>query len=166
MDPVPMLCGLLVQRRHAAAETGVVAQDIKPPKPLLGCRDHALDVFLLRHIAMYRYRPVAGSRGNRTFSAPAATQTAPNSARPIERSMTTPNRPSQPGAATAGRPNTPVTQPGGFFGRGMLGGLAVGIFGLVMLHHSDGVGANVVWGAVAVGGTLVAVLGYAAMRFE
>jgi predicted lipid-binding transport protein (Tim44 family) len=79
--------------------------------------------------AMAAPRMNAGSRGNRTFSAPAATQTAPNAARPIERSMTTPNRPSQPGAATAGRPNTPATQPGGFFGRGMLGGLAAGFLG-------------------------------------
>ena len=43
----------------------------------------------------------SGSRGNRTYSAPPATQTAPNAARPIERSATTPARPEQPGAATA-----------------------------------------------------------------
>lgn len=71
----------------------------------------------------------AGSRGGRTYSQPPATQTAPNAARPIERSMTTPNRPAQPGAATAARPSTPATQPGGFFGRGMLGGLAAGFLG-------------------------------------
>ncbi len=45
-------------------------------------------------------------------------------------------------------------------------GLAAGIIGLLMLHHSDGVGANVLWSTVSVGGTLVAVLGYAALRFE
>src|SRR5687767_2546644 len=71
----------------------------------------------------------SGSRGSRTYSAPPATQTAPNAARPIERSMTTP-RPGQPGAATAARPTTPATQPGGFFSRGgMLGGLAAGFLG-------------------------------------
>ena len=72
----------------------------------------------------------SGSRGNRTYSAPPATQTAPNAARPIERSMTTP-RPGQPGAATAARPTTPATQPGGMFGRfgGVMGGLAAGFLG-------------------------------------
>jgi predicted lipid-binding transport protein (Tim44 family) len=44
--------------------------------------------------------------------------------------MTTPNRPAQPGAATAARPTTPATQPGGFFSRGgLLGGLAAGFLG-------------------------------------
>jgi predicted lipid-binding transport protein (Tim44 family) len=70
----------------------------------------------------------AGSRGSRTYSAPPATQTAPNAARPIERSMTTPRQ--QPGAVTPARPTTPATQPGGFFSRGgLLGGLAAGFLG-------------------------------------
>jgi predicted lipid-binding transport protein (Tim44 family) len=49
----------------------------------------------------------AGSRGSRTFIAPPPTTTAPNSARPIERSMTQPAQPgasSQPAAAFAGGP--------------------------------------------------------------
>jgi predicted lipid-binding transport protein (Tim44 family) len=72
----------------------------------------------------------AGSRGSRTYSAPPATQTSPNAARPIERSMTSPSRPAQPGAATPARPTTPATQPGGFFSRGgILGGLAAGFLG-------------------------------------
>lgn len=80
--------------------------------------------------AMAAPRFNAGSRGGRTFSAPPATQTAPNAARPVERSMTSPNRPTQPGAATAARPTTPASQPGGFFSRGgMLGGLAAGFLG-------------------------------------
>ena len=45
--------------------------------------------------AMAAPRMNSGSRGNRTHSAPPATQTAPNAARPIERTMTTP-RPAQP----------------------------------------------------------------------
>ena len=66
----------------------------------------------------------AGSRGSRTFIAPPPTATAPNAARPIERSMT---QPGQPGASSAARPAGP---PGGFFNRpGLLGGLAAGFLG-------------------------------------
>jgi hypothetical protein len=43
----------------------------------------------------------AGSRGSRTFTAPPPTATAPNAARPIERSMTQPGQP--PGASSVGR---------------------------------------------------------------
>lgn len=65
----------------------------------------------------------AGSRGSRTYSAPPPTATAPNTAAPIQRSMT---QPAQPGAASAARPATP----GGFFNRpGLLGGLAAGFLG-------------------------------------
>jgi predicted lipid-binding transport protein (Tim44 family) len=70
----------------------------------------------------------AGSRGNRTFSAPPPTATAPNAARPVERSMT---QPGQPGS-TVNRPATanPAAQTGGFFRPGtMLGGLAAGFLG-------------------------------------
>ncbi len=72
----------------------------------------------------------AGSRGSRTFSAPPPTATAPNPARPIERSMT---QPAQPGAAPVARPATPAA-PGGFFNRpGLLGGLAAGFLGAGLL---------------------------------
>ena len=70
----------------------------------------------------------AGSRGARTFSAPPPTATAPNAARPIERSMTTPGQP----GSSFNRPATanPAAQTGGFFSRGgMLGGLAAGFLG-------------------------------------
>src|SRR5215831_8432681 len=63
----------------------------------------------------------AGSRGARTFSAPPTTRTAPTQAAPIQRSITQPS--SQP------RFGTPATQPGGFFSRGLLGGLAGGFIG-------------------------------------
>ena len=70
----------------------------------------------------------SGSRGSRTFSAPPPTATAPNAARPIERSMTQPGQPgsslNRPAAAN------PAAQTGGFFSRGgMLGGLAAGFLG-------------------------------------
>ena len=70
-----------------------------------------------------RSRISAGSRGTRTYSAPAPTATAPSGIRPIERSAI------QPGAATAARPSAaPAT--GGFFNRGgLLGGLAAGFIG-------------------------------------
>ena len=66
-----------------------------------------------------------GSRGMRTFSAPAPTRTAPNTAAPIQRSMT------QPGAAsTVGQAATrPGLLGGGLFGGGLLGGLAAGFIG-------------------------------------
>jgi predicted lipid-binding transport protein (Tim44 family) len=75
-----------------------------------------------------------GSRGARTYSSPAPTQTAPSAAAPIQRSMTPQ---SQPGAQ-ATRPATPAAAPatGGFFGstlgRGLMAGLVgAGIFGLL-----------------------------------
>lgn len=70
----------------------------------------------------------SGSRGTRTFSAPAATPTAPSAAQPIQRTVT------QPGAATAARPAATAgggffNRPGGLFGGGLLGGLAAGFIG-------------------------------------
>ena len=62
-----------------------------------------------------------GSRGMNTFSMPPATRTAPNAAAPITRSMT------QPGAA-ASTVGQGAERPG-FFGGGMLSGLAAGFLG-------------------------------------
>ena len=67
----------------------------------------------------------AGSRGSRTYSAPPATNTAPTTAAPMERSMT-----QRPAGAPAG-----VPQQGsrfGGFGAGLMGGLlGVGLGGLL-----------------------------------
>jgi predicted lipid-binding transport protein (Tim44 family) len=64
----------------------------------------------------------SGSRGSRTFSAPPSTQTAPNTAAPIQRTMT------QPGATTTASPAAPAAASGGLFGgRGMMGGLMGGL---------------------------------------
>ncbi|WP_246164200.1 TIM44-like domain-containing protein [Blastochloris sulfoviridis] len=76
-----------------------------------------------------------GSRGSQTFSAPPATNTAPRPGAPIERSMTQPGQ-TNPGVNQA-RPGQPAAQPGGSFGRGLLGGIAggllgAGLFGLLM----------------------------------
>lgn len=72
-----------------------------------------------------------GSRGSRTFSAPAPTRTAPTTTAPMERSMTQPARPNAAGPAAAAQPNR-----GGLFGGfggGMLGGLAAGFLGAGLL---------------------------------
>jgi predicted lipid-binding transport protein (Tim44 family) len=65
----------------------------------------------------------SGSRGARTFSAPAATPTAPRAAQPLQRSTTQPST-AATGAAAAGQAARP-----GLFGGGMLGGLAAGFLG-------------------------------------
>ena len=78
-----------------------------------------------------------GSRGMRTFSAPAPTRTAPTAA-PIQRSMT------QPGAASnVGQASRPGLLGGGLFGGGLLGGLAAGfigagLFGMLFGHGMFG----------------------------
>ena len=82
----------------------------------------------------------AGSRGSRTYSTPPSTNTAPSTARPMERSME-PSRPAAPYGQQATRP--PIGQPnpaGGFFSRspfmaGLMGGLiGVGLGGLLFGH--------------------------------
>src|SRR4051812_18805626 len=57
----------------------------------------------------------SGSRGNRTFSAPPSTSTAPNAAQPFNRTMTQPGSPGL-GAGAAG-----AAHKGGFFNRPGLG---------------------------------------------
>lgn len=73
-----------------------------------------------------------GSRGTRTYSAPPATNTAPTTAAPIQRSMTPQNQAARPA-------NTPAGQQagrGGMFGGlagGLMGGLLLGgLFGMLM----------------------------------
>ena len=79
-----------------------------------------------------------GSRGSRTYSAPPPTATAPNSARPIERTMTQPGSPARRPSRAARHAGG--ARPGGLFSRpGLLGGLAAGflgagLFGLLAGH--------------------------------
>ena len=70
----------------------------------------------------------SGSRGGRTYSAPAATQTAPRAA-PMERSMAQPARPGSAVGQAAGAGAKPGLLGGGMFGGGLLGGLAAGFIG-------------------------------------
>lgn len=73
-----------------------------------------------------------GSRGDRTYQAPAPTQTAPTQAQPVQRSAT-PTQPTQ-----AQRPAQPAAAQGGFFQRnpfmgGLMGGLlGAGLIGMLM----------------------------------
>lgn len=82
-----------------------------------------------------------GSRGARTYQAPAPTRTAPNNAAPIERSMT-PNPGPQTSRPAAGAQNAAAAQRSGGmfgnFGRSMLGGLLVG--GLIGMLLGNGLG--------------------------
>ena len=68
-----------------------------------------------------------GSRGTQTYTAPPTTQTAPTTAKPVERSMT------QPGAARPATANAPTgSRFGSGFGGLLLGGLlGAGLFGLL-----------------------------------
>ncbi|MBY0336749.1 MAG: TIM44-like domain-containing protein [Acetobacteraceae bacterium] len=78
----------------------------------------------------------SGSRGSRSYSAPPATRTAPDAARPFDRTQTAPG-PANPGyGAPAARPGTAAGQParggfmGGLLGAGLLGMLlGAGFFG-------------------------------------
>jgi predicted lipid-binding transport protein (Tim44 family) len=71
-----------------------------------------------------RPRSSFGSRGTKTYTAPAPTATTPNAA-PINRSMT-------PNSQVPGMAQRPVSGPGGFFNRpgfGFFGGLMTGLLG-------------------------------------
>jgi predicted lipid-binding transport protein (Tim44 family) len=108
-----------------------------------------------------------GSRGSRTYSAPAPSATAPGSVAPVQRSMTSPS--GAPGGAYAPQPGMPGYagyQPGygfggGPFGRspfgGFMGGLVAGglIGGLFGHHWGGGWGGNG-WGGG--GGGLLTIL--------
>ncbi|WP_448204080.1 Tim44 domain-containing protein [Azospirillum sp. sgz302134] len=70
-----------------------------------------------------------GSRGTRTYEAPATTNTAPHTAAPMERSMTPAPSPGMQQRPGMGAP-APAPQPGGFFSRGgFLPGLMGGLIG-------------------------------------
>ena len=80
-------------------------------------------------------RSSSGSRGDRTYSAPPSTGTAPRAAQPMERTATQPpaarpNAPAAaPGAATAARPGFLARNP---IMAGLMGGLlGAGLFGLL-----------------------------------
>ena len=67
-------------------------------RPLLAILALVATVALIASAADARPRSSFGSRGSQTFSAPPSTRTAPNAARPMERSMT---QPGQPGSSAS-----------------------------------------------------------------
>jgi predicted lipid-binding transport protein (Tim44 family) len=68
----------------------------------------------------------SGSRGSRTFAAPTATKTAPNTAAPIQRTVTQPTAPTTAAGQAQARP---ASSPGFFNRPGLIGGLAAGFLG-------------------------------------
>ncbi|HEV7435498.1 MAG TPA: Tim44 domain-containing protein [Pseudorhizobium sp.] len=104
-----------------------------------------------------------GSRGSRTFNAPAVTRTAPNQAAPVDRTMAP--RTQQQNAAT---PNAarPQNQNRGLFGGlagGLLGGLFLGgLFGMLM---GSGFGGAAGFLGMLLQIALIAGLAMLAMRF-
>lgn len=102
-----------------------------------------------------------GSRGTRTFQAPAPTNTAPTTTPPIQRSMT-PNQQAGAGAAaTSAQPR------GGFFGNGFGGALMRGLFfgGLLGLLFGAGFGGFGGMLALLAQVAIIGVLVMLAMRF-
>ncbi|MFS8046577.1 Tim44 domain-containing protein [Rhizobium sp. BR 314] len=101
-----------------------------------------------------------GSRGTRTFDAPATTRTAPTQAAPIDRTMTT--RPQQPAAQ---QPVGAPQRPGFFggFGGSMIGGLLAGGLLGMMLGHGFGGGFGFL-GMLLQIGLIIAAVSFA-MRF-
>ena len=94
-----------------------------------------------------------GSRGARTYSAPRSSYVSPTTPGPVQRSMTSPSSPSQPGVAPSYAPAFGQRPGGGFFrgaGGGFLGGLLAG--GLIggLMGHGFGGG----WGGMGGGGGL------------
>jgi predicted lipid-binding transport protein (Tim44 family) len=91
-----------------------------------------------------RSRVSFGSRGSKTFTAPPTTQTAPNQARPVERTMAQPAQPATPTTAgAAARPNTAAPSGGllnrpGLLGSFAAGFLGAGLIGLLLGHGLTG----------------------------
>ncbi len=77
-----------------------------------------------------------GSRGSRTYTAPPATNTAPGTAAPMQRSVTQPGTPARATAATAAA----AAPSRGMFGGGMMGGLMGGLLGAGLIGMMMGGG--------------------------
>jgi predicted lipid-binding transport protein (Tim44 family) len=106
----------------------------------------------------------SGSRGGRTFSAPASTPTAPTTARPMERSMAQPG-PSMQRPGAAGQVGAPSRGLG--FGGGLMAGLlGAGLLGMFMGHGFFGglAGIASIFGLLLQVGLVVG-LAYLAVRW-
>ncbi|WP_075217678.1 Tim44 domain-containing protein [Mongoliimonas terrestris] len=109
-----------------------------------------------------------GSRGARTFQAPAPTPTVPRQVAPVERSMTPAPAPSanQPGAAARQPGATTAQRPGGLFG-GMAGGLLGGLLfgGLLGMMFGGGFGGMAGFLGLILQVALFAVIAMLVMRW-
>lgn len=109
-----------------------------------------------------------GSRGTRTFDAPAATRTAPQPAAPINRTMTpgTPQNNSATRPQNQATPAAPAQQRRGLFGGmagGLMGGLLMGgLFGMLM---GGGFGGMAGFFGMLLQVALIGLLVMLAMRF-
>jgi predicted lipid-binding transport protein (Tim44 family) len=74
----------------------------------------------------------SGSRGSRTYSAPPATNTAPQPAQPMQRTQQPAPGPQQAAPGAAARPGAAAPASRGFGGAMMAGLLGAGIFGLLL----------------------------------
>ena len=109
-----------------------------------------------------------GSRGSQTYSAPPTTQTAPNQARPMERSVTQPQQ--APSGATAGAAQ-PAAAPS--FGKALMGGMLGGFLGAGLFSLLSGGGLGGFGGALMmllqialVAGLVFLVIGFFRRRSE
>lgn len=82
-------------------------------------------------------RSSSGSRGSRTYDAPAPTQTAPNAARPMDRTMTPPAQ-AGTSTATAGAAAAGAARPSA--SRGFMGGMMGGLLGAGLIGALFGAG--------------------------
>lgn len=108
-----------------------------------------------------------GSRGTRTFQTPAITRTAPNTATPIDRTMTQPGANQATGQQGLGQAARPGTQGRGLFGGfagSMLGGLALG--GLIGMMMGTGFGGGIGFLGLLLQMALIAGAVMLAMRFS
>jgi predicted lipid-binding transport protein (Tim44 family) len=107
-----------------------------------------------------------GSRGTRTFQTPAITRTAPNTATPIDRTMTQPSANQATGQQGLGQAARPGAQSRGLFGGfagSMLGGLALG--GLIGMIMGTGFGGGIGFLGLLLQMALIAGAVMLAMRF-
>jgi predicted lipid-binding transport protein (Tim44 family) len=112
----------------------------------------------------------AGSRGARTFSAPPPTATAPNTAAPMERTITQPSAP-RPGINAPAPMPAPAAAPS--FGRSLMGGLlggfiGAGLFGMLSGHgFMGGMGGFAsILGLLLQAGLIVLLIGFVVRMFR
>lgn len=104
-----------------------------------------------------------GSRGSKTYSAPAPTNTAPGSAGSIDRSMTPRTAQPAPGVSNPAAAQRNTGGLFGGFGRSMLGGLLVG--GLIGMMFGHGFGGLAGMFGLLLQVALIAGLAMLALRF-